>query len=122
MVTENTLIKFGLIKDENNLKLKEVFKDRAKLKEIHIDTYPENPLINSSAPFILLLRLIEKKMMISNDGERLILRKIVDNFDTHFMSVLFSGIAECYYKTISDDCFEFVLNIQNIYYRITIFN
>lgn len=122
MVTEKTLMKFGFIKDENNLKLKEVFKDSVILKEIHIDTYPENPLINSSAPFMLLLRVIEKKMIISNDDNRLILKKKVDNFETYFVSVLFDQITECYYKTITDGHFEFILNIQNIYYRITVFN
>ena len=121
MVTEQILTKFGLVKDEGNSKLKEMFKDNIKLKEMHIDTYPENPLIASSKPFMLLLRLIEKKIIVSNDGDRLILRKVVDKFDTHLMSVLLSEIAECYYKEFND-CFEFILNIQNIWYRITVYN
>lgn len=121
MVTENTLTKFGLTKDENNLKLKEVFKDNVRLKEIHIDTYPENPLITSSAPFMLLLRTIEKKVIVSNCEDRLILKKNVDKFLTYFMNVPFSEIAECYYKGCNNCC-EFILNIQNIYYRITVFN
>ena len=121
MVTEQTLMKFGLVKDEDKSKLKEVFKDNIRLKEIHIDTYPENPLITSTKPFTLLLRLIEKKMTVLNNGDRLILKKVVNKFDTHFMSVLFSEITECYYKEFNG-CFEFILNIQNIYYRITIFN
>lgn len=120
MVTEQTLIKFGLAKDENNLKLKEVFKDNIKLKEIHIDCYPENPLVTSSAPFMLLLRTIEKKVTVSNDRNRLILVKN-DGFNTYFMNVPFAEITECYYK-IYDNCFEFILNIQNIWYRISIFN
>lgn len=120
MVTEQTLIKFGLAKDENNLKLKEVFKDNIKLKEIHIDCYPENPLVTSSAPFMLLLRTIEKKVTVSNDGDRLVLVKN-DRFNTYFMNVPFTEITECYYK-ISDNCFESILNIQNIWYRISIFN
>ena len=121
MVTEQTLMKFGLTKDRDNSKLKEAFKDKIKLKEIHIDAYPENPLIASSAPFMLLLRTIEKKVIVSNDGNRLILKKNVDKFETHFMSVLFSEIVESYYK-IFDGYSEFILNIQNIYYRITVFN
>lgn len=121
MVTEQTLTKFGLIKDETNTKLYEVFKDKTKLKEIHIDTYPENPLTTSSKPFMLLLRLIEKKIIVSNDGDRLVLKKVVDKFETHFMSVLFSEITECYYKEFNG-CYEFILNIQNIWYRITIYN
>lgn len=122
MITEETLMKFGFIKDESNLlKLKEVFKDNVKLKEVHIDTYTENPLIASSAPFMLLLRTIEKKTIVSNDENRLILRKVVDKFETYFMNILFSEITECYYKD-TDVYFEFIINIQNIYYRITIFN
>lgn len=121
MVTEQTLMKFGFTKNEDKSKLKEVFRNNIRLKEIHIDTYPENPLVSSSKPFMLLLRTIEKKMIVSNDGERLILRKNVDKFEVHFMSVLFSEITECYYKEFNG-CFEFVLNIQNTYYRITIFN
>lgn len=121
MVAEHTLIEFGLTKDEDNLKLKEVFKDNIKLKEIHIDTYPENPLTATTAPFMLLLRTIEKRVIVSNNGDRLILKKNVDKYETHLMNVLFSKITECYYK-ICSGYFEFILNIQNIYYRITIFN
>ena len=121
MVTEQTLTKFGLIKDEDKSKLKKVFKNNIKLKEIHIDCYSENPLIASTKPFTLLLRLIEKNMMVLIDGDRLILKKVVDKFDTHFMNVLFSEITECCYKEFNG-CFEFILSIQNIYYRIIIFN
>lgn len=120
MVTEKTLMKFGLVKDENNLQLKEMLKDNVKLKEIHIDIYPENPLISSSAPFMLLLRTIEKNVAVSNDKDRIILKRD-DGCKTYFMNILFSEIKECYYKVI-DGCSEFILNIQNIYYRITVFN
>lgn len=120
MVTENTLMKFGLTKDENNSKLREVFKDKIKLKEVHIDTYPANPLISSSTPFMLLLRAIENNVTILNDGDRLVLQ-MNDKFETCFINVLFSEITECLYKG-SKGCFEFILNIQNIWYRITVFN
>lgn len=120
MVTEKTLMKFGLTKDENNLKLKEVLKNNTKL-EIHIDIYSENPLMTSSTtPFMLLLRTIEKRATVSNDEHRLVLKKN-DNYETHLMNVLFSKIVECFYK-ISDGYSEFILNIQNIYYRLIIFN
>lgn len=118
MVTEKTLIKFGLI--ENKLKLKEMFKDNTKLKEIHIDIYPDNPLIASSMPFILLLRTIEERVMVENNDDRFIIKRN-DRFNTHIINILFSEIEECYYK-ILDRCFEFILKIQNIYYRITVFN
>ncbi len=120
MVAEKTLIKCGLTKDKNNSKLKEVFKDNTKLREIHIDTYSENPLITSSEPFMLLLRTIEKNAVASNDDNRLILKRN-DTYKTHFMNILFSEIAECFFK-VSESCCEFILNIQNIYYRVTVLN
>ena len=107
-----TLMKLGFTKDENNLKLNEIFKDNAKLKEVHIDIYPTNPLISSSAPYMLLSRTIEKKILVKNSGTRLVFKKNIDGYDTYFMNVLLSEIKECYYK-ISNGFFEFILNIQN---------
>lgn len=121
MAAEKTLMKLGFTKDKNNAKLNEVFKDNVKLKEIHIDVYPTNPLVTSLMPHMLLLRTIEKKMLVKNSGTRLVLRKVVDSYDTYFMNILFSEIKECYYKG-SNGYFEFILNIQNIYYRIIVFN
>lgn len=120
MVVEQTMTKLGFVKDEKNTKLNEIFKDNTKLKEIHIDVYPTNPL-TSSTPFMLLLRTIEKKILVKNSGSRLVLKKVVDRYDTYFMNVVLSEIKECYCKSI-DDYSEFILNIQNIYYRITVFN
>ena len=124
MVTEQamqTIMKFGFVKDEQNTRLNETFRDNIKLKEIHIDIYPANPLVPSSLPYMLLSRTIEKKMLVKNSGNRLVLKKNIDGYDTYFMNVLFSAIKECYYK-YSDGFFEFILNIQNIYYKITLFN
>ena len=121
MVSEKILNKLGFKKDENNIKLEEIFKDNVKLKEVHIDIHATNPLASSSAPFMLLLRTIEKKILVKNSGSRLVLRKVVDGRDTYFMNVLLSEIRECYYKNV-DDYSEFILNIQNIYYRITVLN
>lgn len=119
MVTKHTLIKFGFVKDENNLKLKEALKNNVKLKEVHIDIYPENPLISPTS-FMLLLRATEKDITIYNDNNRLILKKY-DKNKTHIINVLFSKITESFLK-ISDGYFEFILNIQNIWYKITILN
>lgn len=120
IITDETLMKFGMVKDENNSQLKEIFKNNSKLKEVHIDTYPDNPLVTSSAPFMLLLRAIESDVSAIIDEDRLILKRN-DKYGTYFMNVLFSKITECYYKT-SNDLYEFILNVQNVYYRITIFN
>lgn len=120
MVTEKTLMKFGFIKDENNFQLKEIFENNSRLKEIHIDVYPENPLVSSSAPFMLLLRTIEKNVTVSNDEDRLVFVRD-DGYGTYFMNVLFSEIKECYYKDAYCSS-EFILNIQNIWYRIIVLN
>ena len=120
MLTEKILTKFGLVEDENNFQLKEVFKNNLKLKEIHIDIYPENPLVSSSAPFMLLLRTIENNAVVSNDGDRLVLVRD-DEYGTYFMNVLFSEIKKCYCKDTYDSS-EFIINIQNIWYRIIVFN
>lgn len=120
MVTEKTLMKFGLTNDSDKLKLKEMFKDNSKLREVHIDIYPDNPLVASSMPFMLLLRTIEKKTVVENRDGRFIIKKN-DRFNTYIMNVLLSEITECYYE-ISKGCFEFILKIQNVYYRITVLN
>lgn len=119
--TMQTITKLGFAKDENNKKLNEIFKDNAKLKEVHIDCYPTNPLISSPLPYMLLLRTIEKKMLVKNSGTRLVLKKNIDSYDTYFMNILLSDIKECY-CSVSNGFSEFILNIQNIYYRITVFN
>lgn len=121
MITEQALTKFGFIKEEINLYLNKMslLKNNVKLKEIHIDVYPENPF-SSSAYFTLILRASEKNATISVDGDRIIFKKN-DAYETHFVNVLASKITECFSKS-SDGCYEFILNVQNIYYKITIFN
>ena len=121
MVAEQTMMKLGFQKDEDAAKLNEIFKDNIKLKEIHIDVYATNPLVPSSTPYMLLLRTIEKKMLVKNSGTRLVLKKNMDGYDTYFMNILLSEIKECHYS-VSNGFSEFILNIQNIYYRVIVFN
>lgn len=99
--------------------LKKVFKNNVKLKEVHIDIFSENPL-NSSTSFMLLLRASEKNALISNDDNRLILKRN-DRDKTYIMNILFSEIKECFHNG-SKNYNEFILNVQNIYYKITILN
>lgn len=106
---------------EKTLQLKDFFKNDLKLKEIHIDIYQNNPLAASSSPFMLLLRATENNAVVSNDGNRLILMKN-DCFGTYFMDILFSEIKECQCIFSHYNHYEFILNIQNIWYRITVFN
>jgi hypothetical protein len=107
------------VKEENELRLKEMFKTNNKLKEIHIDVYPENPLVSSN-PFLLLLRTSENNATILIDNDRVVLKRN-DKYETHFMNVLISKITECF-SNICDNYSEFILNVQNVYYKITIIN
>ena len=111
-------MKIGFVKDKNNSQLKEVFKNNIKLKEIHIDIYPDNPL-SPSTSFMLLSRISEKNAIVSIDN-RFVLKKN-DKYQSHFINVPLSEISECYYKSL-DEYFEFILKIQNIFYRVTVFN
>lgn len=114
-----TLTKFGFAKDEDNLQLKEVFKNNLRLKEVYIDIYPDNPIAHSEN-FELLLRTHDNNVIVSNDCTRLIIKKC-DEYATHIMNVLLSGISECYIKG-AETYRELILNVQNIYYKITILN
>lgn len=115
MAAEN----FGFIKEENDLRLKEMISNTDRLKEVHIDMYSENPLAPSNS-FMLLLRTSENNATISVDNDRLIMRRN-DTYETYFMNVLISKITECFSK-IYDNYYEFILNIQNVYYKVTIIN
>lgn len=119
MVDNNTLTKFGFVKDENCLQLNEIFQNDSYLKEVYIDVYPSNPMICSDS-FELLIRTHNTNIAILNDCTRLVLKKC-DKFETHIMSILLSSISECYIKG-SEAYHELILNVQNIYYKITILN
>jgi hypothetical protein len=119
MVTENVLMKFGFVKEKNDLRLKEMIRTNCKLKEIHIDVYPENPFLSTSS-FSLLLRTSEANATITVDGDRLIMKRD-DKYETHFMNVLIPKITECFSK-ICENYSEHILNIQNVYYKITVLN
>lgn len=116
---ENTLMKFGFVKQEYDYQLKELLEGSIKLKEVHIDAYSENPVVSSSS-FMLLLRTSERNATVLIEKDRVIFKRN-DNQNTYFMNILLDRITECFSK-ISDNYYEFILNVQNIYYRITIIN
>lgn len=115
---ENFLKNYGFVEDVNSSHLKAILKNDLKIKEVHIDIYPE--MTGDTKDYMLLLRTIEKNSIIENDGNRMILTKN-DRLKTQFMNVIISKIVECFYK-FSDNCFEFIFKIQNIYYRLTVLN
>lgn len=119
MFEKQALMQLGFIKDEDNSWLKQILKDDTKLKEVYIDTYPNNPLI-SFTPHMLLSRTVEENIIVSNNGYRLVLYKS-DRYKSHIMNVVFDEITGYFHKNYND-CFEFVLNIQNTYIKLTVLN
>ncbi len=116
---EDTLTKYGFVNEKDYSKLIENIRNANRLVEVHIDTYPENPLLSSDS-YMLLLRTVEKKARILVEDDRLIFKRN-DTYGTYFVNVLISKIKECFYK-MTGSCDEYILNIQNVYYKITIFN
>ena len=119
MITEDILTKYGFVNEEDYSKLIEIIRNTNRLREVHIDAYPENPLFSSDS-HMLLLRTVEKNARILVEDDRLILKRD-DIYGTYFVNVLISKIKECFSK-MTGDCDEYILNIQNIYYKITVFN
>ena len=119
MVAENILTECGFVNEKDYSKLIEIINNANRLVEVHIDTYPDNPLFSSDS-HMLLLRTVEKRARILVENDRLIFKRD-DIYGTHFVNVLISKIKECFSK-MTGDCDEYILNIQNTYYRITVFN
>jgi hypothetical protein len=111
--------KIGFIKDDNISILKKVLKDGTKFKYMYIDIYSENPL-NHPSYFMLLLRTHECNISVLNDGHRIIFSKN-NKSKTHIVNILLSKINECFFKH-SENYFEFIINIQNVYYKLIVFN
>lgn len=118
-MNSEVLTKCGFSKDENNLQLAEIFQDGIQLKEIHIDIYSSSPFDKVVIP-ILMLRRNEKNALISNDGESIVVKKD-DRHNTYIAEILLDSINDSYFKTNFENSFDFILNCQNIYYKVTIF-
>ena len=120
MVTEHDFMKFGFVKRDIDICLNKA-ENIFKLKEVYVEIYPDNPF-NSSACFMLILRASEKNATASLGRDRIILKKNDIN-GTHIVNIMASKVVDCFYKYYPDcDYAEFILNIQNIYYKITVFN
>lgn len=113
------LIKCGFSKDENGFKLTEIFQDNTKFKEVHIDIYSSNPF-EKVVLSVLMLRRSEKNATVSNNGKSIVI-KANDKYNTYIAELLLDTISESYYKENFEDSFDFILNCQNIYYKVTIF-
>lgn len=120
MVSEQDFIKFGFVRRKMNISL-DKSENIFKLKEVHVEVYPDNPF-DSSATFMLVLRASEKNATASLGFDRIILKKN-DAHETHIINILASKVSDCFYRGCPDYSYgEFILNIQNIWYKITVFN
>lgn len=115
---KNDLTKYGFIKDENNRQFMGMFCNNKVFKEIYIDVYSSNPF-DIPHPS-LLLRHNEKKACVLNDNKNLIIKKN-DKNSTYIINISSDDIKEVYFQD-GIRFFDFVVNYQNIYYKITIFN
>ena len=89
---EDALTKYGFVNEKDYSKLIEIIKNTTRLREVHIDTYPNNPLLCSDS-HMLLLRTSEKRARILIEGDRLIFKRN-DIYGTYFVNVLISKIKE----------------------------
>ena len=96
MVAEDILMKYGFVNEKDYSKLIEIIKNTTRLREVHIDTYSENPLLSSDS-HMLLLRTVEKRAIILVEDDRLIFKRD-DTYGAHFVNVLISKIKECFSK------------------------
>lgn len=117
MSFENAFTKLGFVKDENNACFNKVFKNNIGLNELYIDIYNENPISHSSS--MLLLRTYDKNISVINKNNRFILKRN-DDFNTYIVNVVTSKI-KIFYKKTSDNYVDFLLNICNVWYKITVF-
>lgn len=118
-MNSEVLTKCGFSKDENNLQLAEIFQDGIQLKEIHIDIYSSSPFDKVVIP-ILMLRRNENNATILNDGKSIVI-KANDKYNTYIAELLLNSIKGSYFKMNFENSFDFILNCQNIYYKVTIF-
>ena len=112
-------IKCGFSKDENISQLTKFFYNDAKFKKIHIDIYTSNPFDKTVLP-VLMLRRYEKDVVIENNGRSIVI-KMNDKHNTYIAELLLETINDSYSKMNFENCFDFVLNCQNKFYKITIF-
>lgn len=118
MNTES-LIKYGFSKDIDKSQLSKVFSDGIKIKELYIDIYSSNPFDNTVRP-ILMLRRSEKNVSVLNDGKSIII-KMDNNYNEYIMELMLDTVKDSYFKMNFENSFDFILNCQNIFYKVTIF-
>lgn len=79
-----------------------------KIKELHMDTY-----INE--PYMLLSRVIDKNVLHSLQGDRIVLRK-KDN--TVLMNIPLDDIQNYTAREFADSHYQVLFNVHNIQYKV----
>lgn len=104
-------MKNDFVKDNDKELFNQIFNNK-KIKEIHIDTYMDSP-------YVLFARIIEKNLLISNENNRMIIRKN-DRYKTVIVNIFFDEIEDCRIKQYTDNQYEILFGVRNIYYKILV--
>ena len=101
----------GFVRDGNKELLNKIFNSK-KIKEIHVDTYMENP-------YRLFARFTGENLSIINKDNRVAIFKN-DKYKTMMVNILFNEIEDCFIKQYSDNHHEILFKVCNVCYKILI--
>ena len=100
---------FGFDADEYLISFTNIFDD-SNIKEIHMDTY-------LNEPYMLLSRVVENNVSSFIQDGRLVLRQKNGNMSV-FCDILLDCIDNCMVKKYSNFHYQIVCAIQNVYYKM----
>ena len=100
---------YGFTLDKDLIELDKFFEHKF-FDNLHIDVY-------TSSPYMLLLRTIEKNVEIIRDEDRIIIRNGKIN-KTTIANISKKNIDECIIKRYDVNCYEIVLSLGEIFYKI----
>lgn len=102
---------YGFVNDNNKELLSKIFNNE-KVKEVHIDTYIDEP-------YILFSRVIEKNVSMNKKDNRITIRKN-DRNKTMIVNIFFDEIKDCAIKQYSNNQYELLFNVRNICYKMLV--
>lgn len=101
--------RYGFIADEDRSKLNDMF-SKGKFKEIHMDTYMNDP-------YILFSRVKESSVKSIVENNRVILRR---KDGIAIMDIVFDSIENCAIKQYAPSHYQILFEIHNISYKLLI--
>ena len=102
---------YGFKEDYDLFLFKNIF-DNKNIREVHIDTYMNDP-------YILFSRMVEKNIASLMQDNRLILQRN-NGGRLSIMDVPINNIFECMVKMYSSTQYQLVFAVENIWYKILV--